>query len=428
MIIVSLTAIVILAPLIFFPGLRFWENVAGPQEIGTAIRSDLPQLEKSLGDIATSLQTLVDRENEKAAREAAEKEATEKKAAEEKAAQEKAAAEEKARRKKGAAQKPPATQVRAETGPPKMFATKEACYEALRVTRNFSYYEPRFFSWKNKNPVDGTSKIVAPIEADRCVRMLTTSGIQWVVQREGTLFRWHAVNGAISSPVPYARDDCGNPVDDIDPKGSMRPTADAPKVSVTLVANPTTVPSGGSTVLTWVAQNALSCAASVDWTGEKSPLGGSEVVKNLVGSNKLFAITCNDAAGNQAVAHTPVGVEFKASATEPEWKPYVLPKRPRKTVVVVVQQAPTPQVVYAPQPQVAYAPAPMYGAPVYAAPAYDYGGGGFNLNLAYSRVNINRNFTVPAAVVTPPRSIIVNTRPIGGVIGAQPRGIRVNTR
>ena len=92
---------------------------------------------------------------------------------------------------------------------PNMFEDKKACDAAMR-TGDYRYYEPKYFGLKDKNPVDGESRRAVPIESDACVDMLTVSGRKLVVQKEGTILRWHAVNGVLKEP--YARDDCGNTV------------------------------------------------------------------------------------------------------------------------------------------------------------------------------------------------------------------------
>lgn len=83
--------------------------------------------------------------------------------------------------------------------------------------------------------------------------------------------------------------------------------------TVTLTANPTSVTSGGSTVLSWNSNNATSCSANSSnsqWTGAKST-SGSMTVTNL-NSTTTFTITCNNSAGSVSdstsvsVINTPV--------------------------------------------------------------------------------------------------------------------------
>jgi len=94
---------------------------------------------------------------------------------------------------------------------PKMFETKEQCNSAL-LSGNCSFYEPKYFGLKKKKPANGVSRVIAPSERNQCVLMTTVNGRKWVAQKEGTLFR-HTKDGKGNlNPLPYARDDCGNPV------------------------------------------------------------------------------------------------------------------------------------------------------------------------------------------------------------------------
>jgi hypothetical protein len=91
-----------------------------------------------------------------------------------------------------------------------IFPSRDECATAL-LSDNYTTYEPKYFGLKDKDPVDGKSKILAPLESKACVHMLTTGGKQWVVQVEGTEMRWNAnKDGSLGSP--YARNDCGNPI------------------------------------------------------------------------------------------------------------------------------------------------------------------------------------------------------------------------
>ena len=89
-----------------------------------------------------------------------------------------------------------------------MFETQESCDSALH-SGNFTYYEPKYFGLKDKNPVNGTTKVRAPLETDECIPMLTVSGWKHVVQKTGTMMRWDV--NPDGSLTLYARDDCGNP-------------------------------------------------------------------------------------------------------------------------------------------------------------------------------------------------------------------------
>ncbi|MEK7558640.1 MAG: hypothetical protein AAB507_02325 [Patescibacteria group bacterium] len=96
---------------------------------------------------------------------------------------------------------------------PDMFADKGTCLLALE-TGNYKYYEPKYEGLKKKDPVDGKTRVLVLLESDGCVRMLTVSGRRWVVQKKGTGFRFKASDGVLAL-IPYARDSCGNPADDI---------------------------------------------------------------------------------------------------------------------------------------------------------------------------------------------------------------------
>lgn len=133
--------------------------------------------------------------------------------------------------------------VRAEE--PKFFATQAACESAL-VSGGFVPYEPKFFGLNKKNPTNGTTKVVAKLEADACLHMLTTvktngSNMQWVVQLTGTSLRWDDVNTDGNLEQPYARDDCGNPIDGI----SYGPPPVIPTKPVAPTAATTTAPAAG---------------------------------------------------------------------------------------------------------------------------------------------------------------------------------------
>lgn len=101
---------------------------------------------------------------------------------------------------------------------PNMFgvgeAGKRACVNGWLQGR-FEYYEPKYFGLRGKNLPDGKKILKAPLETDYCFPMLTVSGKQWVVQRKGIDFRWHAApDGRPDPKQPVARDDCGNPADE----------------------------------------------------------------------------------------------------------------------------------------------------------------------------------------------------------------------
>ncbi len=78
--------------------------------------------------------------------------------------------------------------------------------------------------------------------------------------------------------------------------------------TVTLTANPTTVNSGGSSVLTWTSSNATSCTAGGAWSGAKG-LSGSQSVGPLT-QDSTFTLTCTGPGGSTNV---PVTVTVQAA-------------------------------------------------------------------------------------------------------------------
>ncbi len=69
--------------------------------------------------------------------------------------------------------------------------------------------------------------------------------------------------------------------------------------SVSLVATPSAVSSGGSTVLSWSVSGADTCTASGNWTGGKSATGGNETVNNIT-SSKTFTLSCSGPGGSRS--------------------------------------------------------------------------------------------------------------------------------
>jgi len=92
--------------------------------------------------------------------------------------------------------------------------------------------------------------------------------------------------------------------------------------SVNLVANPTSVSSGGSSTLTWTVSGGTpdTCTASGGWSGSKNISGGSEVVTNII-ANTTFTITCLNTDGSSSdsatvnVTNSPPVVDLTASPT-----------------------------------------------------------------------------------------------------------------
>jgi hypothetical protein len=73
--------------------------------------------------------------------------------------------------------------------------------------------------------------------------------------------------------------------------------ASTPPPTLTLSANPTSVPSGGSANLTWSATEASSCTASGAWSGSR-PTSGSASTGALANPNNLFTLACSGPGGS----------------------------------------------------------------------------------------------------------------------------------
>ena len=82
----------------------------------------------------------------------------------------------------------------------------------------------------------------------------------------------------------------------------------APRPTVTIMANPPTIASGGSTTLTWSTTNATSCTASGSWTGARDTSGNE--VRSGITAASAFTLTCSGVGGTTAatanVAIAPV--------------------------------------------------------------------------------------------------------------------------
>lgn len=67
--------------------------------------------------------------------------------------------------------------------------------------------------------------------------------------------------------------------------------------NVDITASRTNINSGETTTLVWTVQNATTCTASGDWSGNVSPSGNSQAVGPLF-SNKTYNLTCFNNSGN----------------------------------------------------------------------------------------------------------------------------------
>jgi hypothetical protein len=83
-----------------------------------------------------------------------------------------------------------------------------------------------------------------------------------------------------------------------------------PAPVVTLTASPTSVASGGTTSLTWSAQNATSCTASASpsnsaWAGsETASTSGGPVTSSAVTADTTFTLSCTGAGGTTSATAT----------------------------------------------------------------------------------------------------------------------------
>ena len=84
---------------------------------------------------------------------------------------------------------------------------------------------------------------------------------------------------------------------------SVTVTPPTPAPTVTLSANPATVPSGGTTSLTWSSTNATSCTASGAWSGAQSTAGTAQSVA-LTTAKNVFTLACTGTGGTTSQSTT----------------------------------------------------------------------------------------------------------------------------
>jgi hypothetical protein len=88
--------------------------------------------------------------------------------------------------------------------------------------------------------------------------------------------------------------------------GEAAPQANqAPAPSLSLSANPTSVPSGATTTLSWTSNNATSCSASGAWSGNRATSGN--FTSGALTTDSTFTLSCNGAGGG-VVARVTVSV------------------------------------------------------------------------------------------------------------------------
>jgi hypothetical protein len=84
--------------------------------------------------------------------------------------------------------------------------------------------------------------------------------------------------------------------------------------TVTLTANPTSVPGGGTATLTWSTTNAVSCTATGGWSGSKAT-SGSAATTALTASTS-YTLTCDGSSGTTPAAATAT-VTVSSSTSPP---------------------------------------------------------------------------------------------------------------
>lgn len=84
--------------------------------------------------------------------------------------------------------------------------------------------------------------------------------------------------------------------------------------TVSLAAAPTSIQSGGSTMLTWSSTNATTCAASGGWSGSKATSGAQQI--DGLTQTSTFTLACTGAGGTaQANAQVTVGTASAPTVT-----------------------------------------------------------------------------------------------------------------
>ena len=88
--------------------------------------------------------------------------------------------------------------------------------------------------------------------------------------------------------------------------GDSSPSTPLPAISFS--AENTSLPVGGSTVLTWSSTNANSCTASGGWSGTKATSGSEDIYDIAYGSNS-FSLSCSGPGGNTSASLTINGTQ-----------------------------------------------------------------------------------------------------------------------
>jgi hypothetical protein len=97
---------------------------------------------------------------------------------------------------------------------------------------------------------------------------------------------------------------------------SMNPAKSGQSPTASLSAAPTTLPSGGTSTLTWSSTNATSCTASGGWSGTKAT-SGTESTGALTSSTS-YSLTCMGTGGTSSVASVSVTISNGAVTLTPK--------------------------------------------------------------------------------------------------------------
>ena len=92
--------------------------------------------------------------------------------------------------------------------------------------------------------------------------------------------------------------------------GGSEAAASQSPPTVSLTASPSSVASGGTTMLTWTSSNAASCTATGGWTGSRAVNGSAQSA--AITSTTTFTLNC-DGPGGGAVARATVNVGASSS-------------------------------------------------------------------------------------------------------------------
>jgi hypothetical protein len=144
------------------------------------------------------------------------------------------------------------------------------------------------------------------IAAGSNVVTINTSGTSFsATLSPGKQYRWFVdacnSSGCSSSSAPYYFQTPGS-------ASTAPPTA-------TVSANPTTVPAGGQTTLTWSSTNATSCTASNGWSGSKATSGSQTATVSSTPGTENFGLSCTNGSGMNVYTGVNVTVTMGPTLT-----------------------------------------------------------------------------------------------------------------